>query len=109
MGVAARAARAWALLSALALLRDGGGRGGGLASAKLVKGRLDTLSSWHYMTRFAFLPVPRDVDVNNELERKKYGRFEFEIMYNTGDRPSIALYFFGASSSSSCFQTPHDA
>ena len=91
MTVSARAAfNAFVLLSTLAW-RDGRG----VAVAKYVKGSKDSIDSWHYLTRFAFLPVPNK-HVEDIHQNKKYGLFEFEVWYPTGRRPTLGLYFNGA-------------
>ena len=70
-GMACAALNAFVLLSTLAW-RDGGG----VAVAKTVKNDIDSIDSWHYLTRFAFMPVPEH-KVDMADQNQKYGLFEF--------------------------------
>ena len=98
----------WRLLRAFLFLhvvtpRGGGGGGllpaapgGGLirgADGAYMKGVLDTIESWRFVTRFCFRPTPSDADTSDTAVLKKFGLFEFEIFYPTGTRPQIALYY----------------
>ena len=89
-GMACAALNAFVLLSTLAW-RDGGG----VAVAKTVKNDIDSIDSWHYLTRFAFMPVPEH-KVDMADQNQKYGLFEFEVWYPSGTRPVLGLYFNGA-------------
>jgi hypothetical protein len=88
-GMACAALNAFVLLSTLAW-RDGGG----VAVAKTVKNDIDSIDSWHYLTRFAFMPVPEH-KVDMADQNQKYGLFEFEVWYPSGTRPVLGLYFNG--------------
>jgi hypothetical protein len=54
-----------------------------LSAAKMIKGQLDTIESWKYIDRFAFLPMPEKYTGSNaeDLEgmEDKYGSLYFEV------------------------------
>ena len=67
-----------------------------VADTKFVRGTVDTIQAWKYITRFCFTPLPRKArDATEERALKKYGRFDFEVRFPNGARPILALHYNG--------------
>ena len=67
-----------------------------VADTKFVRGTVDTIQAWKYITRFCFTPLPHKArDATEERALKKYGRFDFEVRFPNGARPILALHYNG--------------
>ena len=69
-----------------------------VADTKFVRGTVDTIQAWKYITRFCFTPLPHKArDATEERALKKYGRFDFEVRFPNGSRAMLLTFSSDAS------------
>ncbi|KAH8051279.1 Rab-like small GTPase [Aureococcus anophagefferens] len=66
---------------------------GRFASQAVENAELDTLSPWHFVNRFCFVPTPDRVETPTNNDKNNYGYFKFKVDFPTGATPAILLYY----------------